>query len=52
MEQWVLEEWINVLLEEFSLTAKRIIGLYPLKTQPSNVPPFHYSISQVKTKVL
>ncbi len=48
MEQWVLEKWGNVLLEEFSLKAKRIIGLYPLKTQPSNIPSFQYSISQTK----
>jgi hypothetical protein len=29
MEQWVLEKCSNVLLKGFSLTAKRIIGLYP-----------------------
>jgi hypothetical protein len=29
MEQWVLEKWNNDLSEEFSLSAKRIMGLHP-----------------------
>jgi hypothetical protein len=49
MEQWVLEKWSNVVLEEFSLPAKRKIRLHPLKTQPSNIPSFQYSISKANT---
>jgi hypothetical protein len=33
-------------LERSSSTAKGKIGLYPLKTQSSNIPSFHYSISE------
>jgi hypothetical protein len=29
MEKWVLGEWCNVVLEKFSLPAKRKIELYP-----------------------
>jgi hypothetical protein len=52
----MLEYWNNgtmgsgkmeqCFIKEFSLTSKKL-RLYPLKTQLSNIPSFHYSIGKL-----